>query len=76
MDYAVEKCLDDEGNQRCSKPFMVTKSTCYQISWSTDGAFSHTTAELRDAGSNEIVFYRDTDGQWTPDKSEVSCKIT
>ena len=33
---------------------------------------SHTTAEVRDAGSNEIVYYRDTDGQWTPEKGEVS----
>lgn len=50
---------------------MVTKSTCYQIKWSTDGALSHTTAEVRDAGSNEIVYYRDTDGEWTPEKGEV-----
>lgn len=33
---------------------------------------SHTTAEFRDAASNEIVYYRDTDGQWTPEKGEVS----
>jgi hypothetical protein len=71
LDYAVEKCLDKDGNQRCTKPFLVKKSTCYNIKWSTDGALSHTTAEVRDAGSNEIVFYRDTDGEWTPDKGEV-----
>ena len=72
MDYAVEKCLDEDANQRCSKPFLVAKSTCYEFKWSTDGVLSHTTAEVRDAGSNEIVYYRDTDGKWTPDKGEVS----
>lgn len=71
MDYAVEKCLDKDGNQRCSKPFLVAKSTCYEFSWKTDGTFSHTTLEVRDAGSDEIVYYRDTDGQWTPEKGEV-----
>ncbi|RSH92502.1 hypothetical protein EHS25_008918 [Saitozyma podzolica] len=71
MDYAVEQCLDDDNNQRCSKPFLVTKATCYDLSWTTDGAISHTTAEVRDAGSNEIVYYRDTDGQWTPEKGEL-----
>ena len=76
MDYAVEKCLDADGNQRCSKPFLVAKSTCYELKWSTDGVLSHTTAEVRDAGSNEIVFYRDTDGKWTPDKGEVSRQIS
>ena len=72
MDYAVEKCIDSDGNQRCSKPFLVSKDTCYAIEWSTDGALSHTTVEVRDAGSNEIVFYRDTNGEWTPEKGEVS----
>ncbi|KAK1925254.1 CND01770-like protein [Papiliotrema laurentii] len=71
LDYAVEKCIDDDGNQRCSKPFLVQKSKCYTIEWSTDGALSHTTAEVRDAGSNEIVYYRDTNGDWTPDKGEL-----
>jgi hypothetical protein len=71
MDYAVEKCIDADGNQRCTKPFLVTKSTCYNIEWSTDGTLSHTTVEVRDAGSNEIVFYRDTNGEWTPEKGEV-----
>ena len=72
LDYNVEKCIDDDGHSRCSKPFLVKKSTCYKIEWSTDGALSHTTAEVRDAGSNEIVFYRDTNGEWTPEKGEVS----
>ena len=71
-DYAVEKCIDAEGKQRCTRPFKVSKSTCYTIKWSTDGAISHTTAEFRDAGSNEVVFYRDTDGDWTAEKGEVS----
>lgn len=71
MDYPG-KCIDDNKETRCTKPFLVTKSTCYEIKWSTDGALSHTTAEVRDAGSNEIVYYRDTDGQWTPEKGEVS----
>jgi len=42
------------------------------MEWSTEGVVSHTTAEVRDAGSDEIVFYRDTDGEWTPEKGEVS----
>ncbi|CAK9787213.1 hypothetical protein CC85DRAFT_245133 [Cutaneotrichosporon oleaginosum] len=71
MDYAVEKCVDKDHNVRCTKPFVVKKSTCYEIKWSTDGAISHTTAEVRDAGSNEIVYYRDTNGKWTPDKGEL-----
>lgn len=28
LDYAVEKCLDDDNQQRCTVPFPVTKSTC------------------------------------------------
>jgi hypothetical protein len=71
LDYAVEKCLDDDGNTRCTPPFLVTKSTCYKIEWSTEGKLTHTTAEIRDAGSNEIVYYRDTNGEWTPDKGEL-----
>lgn len=72
MDYAVEKCLDEDGNVRCTKPFMLKKSTCYNLEWHTDGKISHTTAEIRDAGSNELVYYRDTNGDWTAEKNEVS----
>jgi hypothetical protein len=68
----VQKCIDEDGNQRCSKPFLVHKATCYQVEWSSEGALSHTTLEVRDAGSNELVFYRDTNGEWTPEKGEVS----
>ncbi|CAL3968617.1 hypothetical protein PZA11_004640 [Diplocarpon coronariae] len=71
LDFAVEKCIDKDGNQRCSKPFLVTKATCYQIEWSTEGTVSHTTAEVKDAASGEIVYYRDTDGEWTPEKGEL-----
>ncbi|GMK58682.1 hypothetical protein CspeluHIS016_0601240 [Cutaneotrichosporon spelunceum] len=71
LDYAVESCVDDDGNVRCTKPFLVKKSTCYDLKWSTEGKISHTTAEVRDAGSGELVFYRDTDGEWTPHKSEL-----
>ncbi|KAB8360649.1 hypothetical protein FH972_024387 [Carpinus fangiana] len=71
LDYAVEKCIDSDGQQRCSKPFLVTKSTCYNIEWSTEGKLSHTTVEVRDAGSNEIVYYRDTNGEWTAEKGEL-----
>jgi hypothetical protein len=28
--------------------------------------------EVKDAGSGEMVYYRDTNGEWTPDKGEVS----
>jgi hypothetical protein len=76
LDYAPGKCIDDNKDVRCTKPFLVTKSTCYEVKWSTDGALSHTTAEFRDAASNEIVYYRDTDGQWTPEKGEVSFLIS
>jgi hypothetical protein len=71
MDFAVERCIDSDGNQRCTKPFIVSKSTCYKIEWTTDGTLSHTTVEVRDAGSDELVFYRDTNGEWTPEKGEV-----
>ena len=71
LDYAVEKCKDDDGNTRCTRPFIVTKSTCYKMEWKTDGALTHTTAEVRDAGSDELVYYRDTDGDWTPEKGEL-----
>ncbi|KAI1114939.1 hypothetical protein F5Y14DRAFT_450560 [Nemania sp. NC0429] len=71
LDYAVEKCLDSNGDRRCTDPFLVTKSTCYKLEWSTEGALTHTTAEVRDAGSSEIVYYRDIDGEWTPEKGEL-----
>jgi hypothetical protein len=71
MDYAVESCLDKDGNVRCTKPFPVTKSTCYKIEWSSSGALSHTTAEFRDAGSKEIVYYRDTNGEYIAEKNEL-----
>lgn len=71
MDYAVEKCLDSEGNVRCTKPFLVKSDSCYKIDWSTDGALSHTTLEVRDAGSGELVYYRDTNGEWKPEKGEL-----
>ncbi|KAI1320515.1 hypothetical protein F5Y16DRAFT_389821 [Xylariaceae sp. FL0255] len=71
MDYALETCVDKDGNTRCTAPFVVTKSTCYKLEWSTEGALTHTTAEVRDSGSGELVFYRDTDGEWTPDKGEL-----
>ena len=71
LDFAVEKCVDADGNQRCTAPFPVVKNTCYNIQWSTEGTFSHTTAEVKDAGSSEIVYYRDTDGEWTAEKNEL-----
>lgn len=72
LDFAVEKCIDADANQRCSKPFLVSKDTCYNIEWSTEGTISHTTVEVRDAGSDELVYYRDTNGEWKPEKGEVS----
>ncbi|KAK0099512.1 hypothetical protein ONS95_000243 [Cadophora gregata] len=71
LDFAVEKCIDSDGNQRCTKPFLVSKSTCYNIEWSTEGTISHTTVEVKDAGSGELVYYRDTNGEWTPEKGEL-----
>merc|ERR1712098_1005017 len=32
LDFAVEKCLDSDGNQRCTKPFLVSKSTSTTLS--------------------------------------------
>jgi hypothetical protein len=72
MDYAVEKCIDGDGNKRCSTPFLVKSDVCYNIEWKTEGTVSHTTVEVRDAGSSEMVYYRDTNGEWTPEKGEVS----
>ncbi|KAG6021337.1 hypothetical protein E4U41_002519 [Claviceps citrina] len=71
LDFAVEKCIDRDGNVRCSKPFLVSKSGCYRLEWSTEGALSHTTVEVRDAGSGDLVYYRDTDGEWRPEKAEL-----
>merc|ERR1711939_386706 len=51
LDFAVEKCLDSDGNQRCT--------------------ISHTTVEVKDAASGEMVYYRDTNGDWTPEKGEL-----
>jgi len=71
MDYAIEKCLDKDGNQRCTTPFLVKSEQCYKFEWSSEGVLSHTTVEVRDAGSNEIVYYRDTNGEWEPEKGEL-----
>jgi hypothetical protein len=71
----VQKCIDADNNIRCTKPFLVAKDTCYKLEWSTAGALSHTTAEVKDAGSGEVVFYRDTNGEWTPEKGEVRFKF-
>ncbi|KAL6900002.1 hypothetical protein GGI43DRAFT_54997 [Trichoderma evansii] len=71
LDFAVEKCVDKDGNLRCSKPFAVKADGCIKFEWSTDGALSHTTVEVRDAGSGEIVYYRDTNGEWEPKKNEL-----
>merc|ERR1711939_19937 len=57
--------------QRCTKPFLVSKSTCYNIEWSTECTISHTTVEVKDAASGEMVYYRDTNGDWTPEKGEL-----
>ena len=32
---------------------------------------SHTTVEVRDAGSDELVYYRDTNGEWEAEKNEL-----
>ncbi|KAI0402006.1 hypothetical protein F4802DRAFT_392956 [Xylaria palmicola] len=71
LDYAVEKCVDITGERRCTPPFPVRKSACYRLAWGTEGALTHTTAEVRDVASGELVYYRDTDGDWTPDKAEL-----
>jgi len=49
----------------------VVADVCYNIKWSTDGALSHTTVEVRDVGSSEIVHYQDTNGEWTAEKNEL-----
>uniref|UniRef100_A0A8H7TRI9 Uncharacterized protein n=1 Tax=Bionectria ochroleuca TaxID=29856 RepID=A0A8H7TRI9_BIOOC len=49
--------------------FAVEK--CIDADGNRRWALTHTTAEVRDAGSNEIVHYSDTDGDWKPEKGEV-----
>ncbi|KAK4080959.1 hypothetical protein Trihar35433_2064 [Trichoderma harzianum] len=71
LDFAVEKCIDSDGNVRCTKPFPVKEGSCYRFEWSTNGALAHTTVEVKDAGSGEIVYYRDTNGEWKPKKNEI-----
>lgn len=71
LDYAVPKCLDDQGNTRCTKPFLAHESTCYNIQWTTDGVLAHTTAEVRDGGSGELVYYADVNGEWIAKKTEL-----
>jgi len=71
MDYAIERCLDSDGNVRCTKPFLVEADGCYNIEWNTEGTLSHTTVEVRDSGSSEMVYYRDTNGEWKPEKNEL-----
>jgi hypothetical protein len=71
LDFAVQKCLDSDGHQRCTKPFLVSQGTCYNIKWKTEGKLTHTTAEVRDAGSGELVYYRDTNGEWNAEKDEL-----
>ena len=67
----MEKCIDSDGNKRCTTPFLVSKDTCYNLEWKTEGTVSHTTVEVRDAGSDELVYYRDTNGEWKPEKGEL-----
>jgi hypothetical protein len=76
MDFAVEKCVDDDGNQRCSKPFLVEKATCYNIEWSTEGTLSHTTVEVKDAGSGEMVYYDFKPKVWKTGNDTVDYKVT
>jgi hypothetical protein len=33
----------------------VEKDKCYQFEWTTNATLSHTTVEVRDAGSGELV---------------------
>lgn len=63
--------MDRDGHQRCTKPFLVSRASCYRIAWRTEGALAHTTAEVRDSGSREVVYHRDTDGEWEPEKGEL-----
>ncbi|KAI5859420.1 hypothetical protein GGS23DRAFT_600345 [Durotheca rogersii] len=76
LDFAVERCVDAEGRTRCSAPFAVAGPAaggpaCYDFAWHTEGPLTHTTAEVRDAASGALVFYRDTDGEWRPEKGEL-----
>ncbi|KAI2629231.1 hypothetical protein GGS26DRAFT_598933 [Hypomontagnella submonticulosa] len=70
LDNTVNKCADNDGNRRCTKPFVLEKSTCYYLEWDTPGAIKHTNIEVRDSGSDELVYHRNTNGKWTPEKTE------
>merc|ERR1712169_70883 len=76
LDFAVEKCLDSDGNQRCTKPFLVSKSTCYNIEWSTEGTISHTTVEVKDAASGELVYLDFKPKVWKTGNDTVEYKVT
>jgi len=71
LDFCKEECLDSDMKQHCTAPFLLKKSTCYHFEWKTDATLGHTTMEVRDAKSDEIVYYRDTNGDWTAEKSEL-----
>ncbi|GAP90907.1 putative CND01770-like [Rosellinia necatrix] len=66
-DYAVPTCRDGAGNIRCTALFPVKNATCYTIRWRTEGVLTHTTAEVRSAVQGRLLYYRDTNGDWTPD---------
>jgi len=46
LDYVVEKCIDGDGEVRCSKPFPVKMDSCHRLEWSKDDAISHTTVAI------------------------------
>ncbi|CAD6573729.1 MAG: hypothetical protein CYPHOPRED_005208 [Cyphobasidiales sp. Tagirdzhanova-0007] len=71
LDYCPKTCVDENLNQHCTAPILLKKSTCYTFEWKTEGALAHTTMEVRDVKSNEIVTYRDTDGDYTAEKAEL-----
>ncbi|CED82360.1 hypothetical protein [Phaffia rhodozyma] len=71
LDFCNKACIDDDGNAHCTKPFALEKSKCYEFAWQTKGnTFTHTTLELRNVKKpKDVVYYRDTNGKYTVEKS-------
>ncbi|KAL7008993.1 hypothetical protein EMMF5_001190 [Cystobasidiomycetes sp. EMM_F5] len=73
-DYCVQKCLDAEGTVRGGN----SGATLHRADPLQEEHLLHGkprnirgTLEVRDAKSNEIVYYRDTNGDYTAEKTEL-----
>ena len=71
LDFAVENCIDGDGNQRCSAPLPRHQFDLLRDRVEDRGHPDAHHPEVRDVNCDEVVFYRDTNGQWTPPKTDV-----